>query len=137
MSLPSNSALTQMRTQAAQFWNTPVAVYSVTIGYSTYGQQIVSSGLRFSATGYVGAITGSDAELLQTMGLIGAVKETKITVLIPFGNDFLQSDIVRINNKDYRVIWSSAETQDNMQVYSKAICAEYLVTEEKRRSSNG
>jgi hypothetical protein len=133
MTLPNSSTLALMRSQANALMSTAVSIYDVIATYDAYGQQIVSSGLAYNGSGYVGAIKGSDEELLNRMGYTGMATQVFVTVLIPFGTDIAIDQIVRANNTDYRVVWSNANTQDSVQIYSKAICAIYTVENEKRR----
>lgn len=133
MTLPNSSTLALMRSQANALMSTAVQIYDVTATYNPYGQQIVSSGLAYSGSGYVGAIKGSDEELLNRMGYTGMATQVFVTVLIPFGTDIAIDQIVRANDTEYRVVWSNANTQDSVQIYSKAICAIYTVENEKRR----
>lgn len=135
MTLPNSTVLALMRSQANALFSTTVAIYDVTVQYNAYGQQVLSSGLAYSGSGYVGAIKGNDEELLTRMGYAGLATQMFITVLIPFGYDIEIDQTIRANNTDYRVVWSNANTQDSVQIYSKAICGLYTVIDEKRRVS--
>jgi len=135
MTLPNSTVLALMRSQANALMSTAVSIYDVTVQYDAYGQQVLSSGLAYSGSGYVGAIKGSDEELLNRMGYTGLATQMFVTVLIPFGYDIEIDQTIRANNTDYRVVWSNANTQDSVQIYSKAICGIYTVVNEKRRLS--
>ena len=132
MTLPNTINLNLMRSQANALMSTSVSVYSVSVNYTAYGQQVPTSGLLYTTTGYVGAVRGNDLQLLTQLGFDGVVKETMITVLVPFEHTINTDNIVRTNNTDFRVIWSSNFTQDSVQLYTKAICALYTVQQTKR-----
>jgi hypothetical protein len=135
--LPNTTVLALMRSQSNALMSTPVEVYNVTITYNTYGQQVVSSGLVFAVSGYVGAVRGKDEEYLVSKGYTGIGTEQHVTVLVPFGNTITINQIVRTNNKDFRVVWTNDYTQDSIQLYTKALCALFNVESEKRRLTNG
>ena len=133
MTLPNTINLNLMRSQANALMSTSVSVYSVSVNYTAYGQQVPTSGLLYTTTGYVGAIRGNDQELLTQLGYDGTVKESFVTVLIPFEYDIDNTNIIRTQNNDYRVVWHNGATQDSVQIYTKALCALYNVEQTKRR----
>lgn len=135
--LPNTTVLTLMRSQANALMSTPVEVYDVTISYNAYGQQIVSSGLVFAVSGYVGAVKGKDEEYLVSKGYAGIGTEQTVTVLVPVEHDVSIDQVIRTNNKDFRVVWTNTYTQDSIQLYTKALCALFNVESEKRRLTNG
>lgn len=135
--LPNTTVLALMRSQANALMSTPVEVYDITITYNAYGQQVVSSGLVFAVSGYVGAVKGKDEEYLITKGYAGIGTEQTVTVLVPVEYDINIEQIVRTNNKDFRVVWTNTYTQDSIQLYTKALCALFNVESEKRRLTNG
>ena len=135
--LPSNllpnGMLESIRTTANQFMTEIVNVVSIVVSASETGQQIVTSGLLFTSSGYIGRISGRDQELLERLGYDGTATETFITILLPHGNEIAIDNRIHAQNKEWRVIWSNADTQDSVQVYEKAICGEYDILAEKRR----
>jgi hypothetical protein len=125
--------LAQARAQAVAFFDTPVSVYNLTITFDGYGKQIIASGLLYAVTGYVGKVSGKDTELLTRLGLAGTETDTMLTVLVPFENQIQNTNIVVTNGKQYHVIWHNDSTQNVNQLYTKAICIEYSIEEEKKR----
>ena len=133
MTLPNTINLNLMRSQANALMSTSVSVYSVSVNYTAYGQQVPTSGLLYTATGYTGNITGKDQELLNQMGYDGTVKESFITILLPVEYDIDTTNIIRTQNTDYRVVWHNKNTQSSVKIYTKALCALYDVEQTKRR----
>lgn len=132
--LPSGE-LERIRATANQFMTEEIRVCSISLGYNETGQQIVTSGLLYTASGYVGRISGKDQELLERLGLTGTATETFVTILIPFGNTISITNIIHAQNKEFRVIWSNSDTQDSVQIYEKAIAGLYQVNSEKRKNA--
>lgn len=134
------SQLATLRTQAEAFFQEPIQIYNPTIAYTTYGQQIVTSGFVASGLGYIGKLSGKDLELVKGSNNNGKVNENVgmqhedfATVLFPLGTELQNVYIIRAQNKDWRVVWSNAYTNDPYKLYEKAICALYEVDVQKRR----
>lgn len=133
ISLLPAGQLTLMRNQANGFMTETINVCSLTYDHDGNGQQVVSSGLLFTVSGYIGKISGKDQEMLENLQLVGTSTETFVTILLPFGNQIDTSNVIHAQNLEWRVIWSNKDTQDSVQIYEKAICARYRITEEKRK----
>lgn len=137
MSFPlSSDQLTRMRQEANQFFTTSGTVYALTITHANDGRQLVSSGVVFSTDMYIGKMTGDDLEFLEQLGfsrvgLTGTENVSKAVILSPFENPIRNTDVVHISGKDWFVIWSSADTQDTVQLYQKALVIDRLFVEEK------
>lgn len=129
--LPS-TILEYMRAQANAFMTEPVEVYSITVNLNGDGQQIYSSGLKYTTSGYVGGISGRDKELLERLKLLGVETEHRVLVLLPIGQPIDKDDVVRTATRELRVIWSNKDTQDTVQLYQKAVCADLSIEPEKR-----
>lgn len=129
--------LQSMRNQANGVMTEQVRVCSIDVAYNDYGQQVVTSGLLFTSSGYVGKISGRDRELLERLNYTGTETETMVTILLPFANEVHIDEVIHAQNKEWRVIWSNADTQDSVQIYEKAICARYIIETEKRKVNNG
>lgn len=136
-SLLPSGALDTMRMQANMFFTTPVSVYETSIQYDRYGQEIITSGFRFSTSGYTGKISGRDRELLEALKLLGSETETNILVLIPIDNPLRITDTIVVYGTNYRVIWHNDHTQDSVQLYQKAICARKILLPEQRYTHHG
>ena len=129
-------ALTAMRQTANDFMTQEMAIYAISLAYDKYGQQVVTSGLLATVTGYFGAVKGRDKELLsQTLQAYtrrdGVRVSTDALVLLPFETTIENDQIVRVNDKDYHVVWNNTDTQDSVQLYTKAIVVHFMVQDEK------
>ena len=134
--LPSGE-LARIRNQANMFMTEDVNVCSISLAYSDTGREIVTSGLLFTASGYVGRISGKDQELLRELGLTGMLTDTFVTVLLPFGNQIAVDNVIHTQGKEFQVIWSNADTQDSVQIYEKAIVRLGTIQGEKRKYGAG
>jgi hypothetical protein len=139
MELPVNllpsGVLNKMRAVAEQFFTTSGTVYSVSFTHAPDGRQIPASSVVFSSNMYIGKMTGDDLEFLEQMGfsrvgVTGTENMSKVTILAPFANEIKNTHVIHIQGKAWYVIWSSAETQDSVQVYQKALCIDRLMVEE-------
>lgn len=133
--LPSG-ALSSMRTIAVDFMTTQMSIYEISLSYDMYGRQTATSGLRSTVSGYLGAIRGSDRELLnQTMQAYtrrdGVKVKTDALVLLPFETYIENDDVIRANGRDWHVVWNNNNTQDSVQVYTKAIVVDLVTQDEK------
>lgn len=138
MLTPSQLAL--LRTQANQFFSETISVYSPTISYNEYGQDVVASGLIITTSGYIGKLSGKDLELVKGSNNNGKINENVgmqhedfAVVMIPLGTEIQNQYIVRAQGRDWRVVWSNAYLNDPYKLYEKAICALYEVDKQKRR----
>lgn len=124
--LPTQT-LAALRLDAAQSFDTPVSIYEITIENDRYAQQVITSGLLVSTSGYVGRVRGSEAELFfRTIdNSIRQIDGTRtifaLTLLVPIGTPLDTRYIVVVSGIDYRVVWHTTATQENMQLYEKAI----------------
>lgn len=129
--LLASGTLAHMRTTARDFMQSPINIYNVTLGYSQYGEQTTSSGLVYSTSGYIGAITGSDRELLSAFIRTGVDTNHYATILLPFDTDVRDTYIMRFNNADWRVVWHTNDTMDAVQIYTKCIVGRLTQSDEK------
>ena len=106
ISLLPAGQLQAMRNTANGFMTENIRVCSIDVDNDDYGQQVVTSGLRFACSGYVGKISGRDRELLEQFNYTGTETETMVTILLPFGNQVQVDEIIHAQNKEWRVIWS-------------------------------
>lgn len=135
-SLLPNGALSSMRNTAAQFMTQPIEIYTTTLSYDAYGQQVVTSGLLYTTVGYFGSVKGSDKELLSQSALgitrrDGVKIKTDALVLLPIDISIENDTIIRANGKDWHVVWSSSDTQGSVKVYTKAIVVQYAIQDER------
>ena len=122
--LPSG-VLANMRTTAAQFMQEPVTLYVPEISYDTYGSQIITSGSLTLTSGYVGAVSGKDRELVA--GVLRQLQDNGIqtsylsTVLLPIDTELEDTTVLVINDQRWRVVWDNRDTMDSVQLYTKII----------------
>jgi predicted TIM-barrel enzyme len=115
-----------VRAQAQQFMTSIVTLFEPTITYDDYGQQIITSGTGVQVSGYVGALSGKDKELLRSISGNYTYRNGKeishtALLLLPFGTIIEENYIVLVNNQQYDVIFTNNDTSDAVQVYTKAI----------------
>ncbi len=136
MSFPLTAdQINRMRLEANQFMTTSGTVYSITFTHLPDGRQVPTSGVVFSTNMYIGKMTGDDLEFLEQLGfarvgVTGTENVSKATILAPFDNEIRNTHVIHIQNKDWYVIWSSADTQDEVQLYQKALVIDRLIAEE-------
>lgn len=131
-----DAQLATMRRQAELFFTEPVEIYNLTLTYDEYGQQIVTSGLVASVSGYVGAVKGYDRELFARLvdNTIGQRDgwQTKLVgiLLVPKGTPLDTRYAVHISGQVYTVIWENIITQNSVQLYEKAFLVKYIEIDE-------
>jgi hypothetical protein len=132
--LPTNllpdGALNAMRNTAQQFMQQQITLYKPVITYNQYGQQVLASGTLTQVSGYIGALSGSDRELVNTLSRSGMEIKSIATLLLPVETTIDNNYIARVGNTTYNVIWNNADTMDGVQVYCKAIVVNLLRTDE-------
>lgn len=128
--LPSG-ALAEMQAIARGFMTTPIYIYDLVITYNTYGEQIITSGLIATVSGYLGKLSGRDLELLQMNTYHGVRTDTAAIVLFPNGTHIDNEYILRANDKDWRVVVSYNDLQDSVTVYEKVIIAQTNIVNER------
>ena len=125
--LPTGT-LELMRAQAQAFMRQSLVLYNPTLAYDTYGTQVVTSGIGVTVSGYVGAVRGTDKDLLiETMQSIvqrdGVEIRSVAIVLLPFETVITNQYVIHHRQKAWNVIWNSNDTMDAVQIYTKALIA--------------
>lgn len=130
-SLLTSAALAQMRSFANDVMIEPVTVCSVSVAYDGYGKQILSSGIVYSLSGYVGKPSGTDLELLTGTEYTGEKTNDTILVLLPYGNLILEEYVIHTQDDAWRVINSNHALQNGIKIYERAICQRMTVEDSK------
>lgn len=131
-----DGALDTMRQSAQQFMRQTMYIYDPTITYDSYGSQVVTSGTPVVASGYIGAITGTDRELITEL-LNGVRQRDGIeirevsTILLPDTIAITDTNIIRANDKDYNILWSNTNLMNGVKIYTKAIGVHLARRDEK------
>lgn len=131
-----DGALENMRATAQQFMRQTMYIYNPTITYDSYGSQVVASGTPVQSSGYIGAITGTDRELIVEL-LNGVTKRDGVeirevsTILLPDTITVDDTNIIRVGSKDYNVLWSNTSLMNGVKVYTKAIGVHLARRDEK------
>lgn len=131
----SSGILNQMRSTANDFMQDTVQVLSTSITYNDYGDQTVDTTVSFSGLGYVGSLTGSDRDLFTSLQQyrgerVGNVTSYGALVLLPFGTEISDTDLILANGYEWGVVWHNNDTMDAVQLYTKAIIMREVKTDE-------
>lgn len=126
-----------MRATARDFMTETLFLYNVNIAYDEFGRQVTTSGLLATVSGYFGGLSGSDQELLSNsiLGITqrnGVRVKTSALALMPFETTITNQNIIRKAGEDWHVVWNNNDTQDSVQVYTKAIVVQFETIDEKR-----
>lgn len=130
-SLLTSTALARMRDFANDVMIEPVTVVSVSVAYDMYGKQVLTSGIVYSMSGYVGKPSGNDLEMLREKEYVGERTDDNILVLLPYGNPILESYIIHTQNSAWRVINSNHALQNGIKIYERAICQKVTIEDSK------
>lgn len=113
----------QIRQEAEAFMTSVVTLYRPTITYDVYGSAIVVSGEASIQSAYVGALSGTDRELLSTLARDGMRATYTATILLPYTTPIYDDTVIHYNDHAWRVLWHNNDTTPDVRIYTKCIVA--------------